>query len=504
MNKNLYQNLLTIFLVIVAYFPVANCQEINQIESLTNGENNDSSSRLNSQTQTELPLTLNDAVYLALQNNRELKIVYLQRILEQRDLAESESIFNPTFTPQIEVNSTINQTGDEQLNTELGKISANLNWRLPTGGNLTFTWQGQTQFTDSNEDNNTLNQGLNIGFRQPLLRGFGVDFNEISIAKARLTEKANLLAFHNNIAQTITTTILTYRRLILAQETLKIEELSLENARQDLARLTALYEFGRIARNELVERQSDIAQQELNLVTTQNNLEQVITELNKLLDLPTSQKLVAIETPQTPEQKNLPSFEQMLEMALNNSNTYLSAINGIENAKYGIMEATNQQLWDLQLNVNYGFNSSNNTEDTRNLTTALTLNREFGNLSQNNAVERSEISLQTAEYTLTNTRENVKRELTTKIRDINDSFQQIKLAQDARELAQTKVNNAQERKRLGQNITMTDLIQFEQNLVDAKNQELKAIIDHLNQLTQLEQFLGITLNTWGVIPEEHS
>jgi outer membrane protein TolC len=48
--------------------------------------------------------------------------------------------------------------------------------------------------------------------------------------------------------------------------------------------------------------------------------------------------------------------------------------------------------------------------------------------------------------------------------------------------------------RLGSNISMTDIINFEKSLVDAQNQELNAIINHLNNMTQLEKFLGVTLN----------
>jgi len=42
----------------------------------------------------------------------------------------------------------------------------------------------------------------------------------------------------------------------------------------------------------------------------------------------------------------------------------------------------------------------------------------------------------------------------------------------------------------------TDIINFEKGLVDAKNQELNVTISHLNSMTQLEEFLGMTLNKW--------
>ncbi|HLO85666.1 MAG TPA: TolC family protein [Nostocaceae cyanobacterium] len=495
----------TLALLLILLFPnLGNCQEV--IKSPINNyqpteDSADNFKTLLSNSSEELRLNLADAVYLALQNNRDLKVSYLQRILDKKQLAETESQFNPTFTPQIALNFTNNQNGYNQSNNTTASLNANLNWKIPTGGNITLTWQGQNQLLQNNSlniysDTNTLSQSINLNLSQPLLRGSGTGYNSINIQKARLTEKANLLNFTNTISQTITNTILTYRSLLLAQERLKIEEFSVENAKKDLERLQALFDFGRIPRNNLVERQADIAQQEVNLVNTRGELEQAITNLLKILDLPVRKKLVAIETPIPPASLNLPGFEEMLELALTNNSGYLNALNAVENAKFNITEAENQQQFDLRLNLGYSFNSAGNTSDTSNLTSSLTLSREFGNYSQDNAVARSKINLQTANIALDKSRENLKEELKTKVRNAENTFQQIKLAQQARKLAETKLVNARERMRLGSNISMTDIIAFEKSVVDAKNQELNAIINHLNSITELEQFLGITLNKW--------
>jgi outer membrane protein TolC len=311
-----------------------------------------------------------------------------------------------------------------------------------------------------------------------------------------LTENANILNLKNTISQTITNTILSYRNLLLAQERLKIEQLSFTNAKKDLERLQALFEFGRISKNDLVQRQADIAQQEVNLVNTQSSLEQAIYELIKIIDLPTTKKLIAIETPTPPTSLNLPAFTEMLELAKTNNIGYLAAVNAVESGKFAIAEAKNQQKLDLKLNLIYGFNSASNAQSANNIGSSLILNREFGNLSQNNTLVKSEISLQNANYTLAKTQDNLNEELKNKIRNVKDTFKQIELAQQARKLAEAKIINAKERMRLSSNISMTDIINFEKSLVDAQNQELNAIINHLNSITQLEQFLGITLSKW--------
>jgi outer membrane protein TolC len=461
----------------------------------------DNSQSLLDGSSTEIPLKLADTVYLALQKNQDIKIAYLQCILDKKQLAEALSQFNPTFTPQLSVSSSKNQNGNSQTNNLTANLSANLNWRMPTGGNFSLTLQGQNQLSESNSldsrpNTSTFSQGINLNFSQPLLRGFGREFNRINITRATLAERANLLNSKNTISQIITNTVLNYRNLLLAQEKLKIEQISVGNSKKDLERLQALFEFGRIPRNDLVERQADIAQQEVNLVNTQSALEQAITDLTKILDLPITKKLIAVETPEPPTGFNLPSYAEMLELALANSNTYINALNGVENARLNIIDAKNQQQWDLRFNLSYGFNSATDTENTSNLNSSFTLSREFGNLSQDNVLEKSKISLQSAYLTLENARKNLEGDLKSRIRTVEDTFRQIKLAQQARQLAETRLSNAKERMRLSSNISMTDIINFEKSLVDAKNQELNAIINHLNSVTQLEQFLGITLEKW--------
>jgi len=129
-------------LLLIFFSPsLGKCQNIPNVPSLPKS-NSDLQLLLNNSSQ-ELPLKLADAVYLALQNNRDLKIAYLQRILDQKQLAETESQFNPTFTPQLSLNLNNNQTGSNTNNNTTALLGANFNLKVPTGGNLSLTWQVQ-------------------------------------------------------------------------------------------------------------------------------------------------------------------------------------------------------------------------------------------------------------------------------------------------------------------------------------------------------------------------
>ncbi|MEB3146854.1 MAG: TolC family protein [Cylindrospermopsis raciborskii 1523720] len=459
----------------------------------------------------DIPLKLVDAVYLALQNNRDVKIAYLQRIVDKARLSESESIFSPTLRPQLSLNLNAREPGDsgptktDIITNTTARIGAGINLKLPTGASLNLGWNGENvwkgQYSkDSSSylpltDPNILSQDVSFSISQPLLKDFGVYLNTLNIRRAKLTESTNILNFRNSIAQAITNSVVTYRNLLLAQERLKIEEDSFASAKQELDRLQVLFTQGKITKSDLVQRQADIAQKEFNLVNVKTSLTEAIASLTKLTDLPLKM-LIAVEKPLPPDSLNLPTFEEMIKLAENNNIRYLFAVNAVENAKLSLAEAKNQQSLDLTLNLRYGFNSFSYQRDSGNFTSSLVLSREFGNLSQDNAVLKSEVNLQQAEYSLVNTRVDINEQLRNRVRNVKDSFTQIQLSKQATNLAELRLNSATEKIKSGNNVSTTDIINFEKGLVDAKNQELNVTISHLNSMTQLEEFLGMTLNKW--------
>ncbi|MBD2136680.1 TolC family protein [Anabaena sp. FACHB-1237] len=505
-------------LCLVLLFPnLAKSQDIPSQQSLPK-VNRDIELLLNQPNQ-DIPLQLVDAVYLALQNNRDVKMAYIQRIIDRTQLSEAEAKFNPVFTTQLSLDLRNQYNGSNysisDATDSMVSLNAKMRLKLPTGADFNLQWYGENFLTKNNllfnsnsSERNILANGISVGISQPLLRDFGVGLNSLSIQTARLTEKANLLTFRNSLAQTITTSIISYRKLLLAQERLKIEQVSFANAKEELKKLETLLKEGKLTENDLVERRADLAQKEVNLVAVQSDLTQAISDLTEATNLPLKM-LVAAEKPLPPDSLNLPSFEEMIKLAEENSVSYLYALNNVENAKFSLRQAKNQQKLDLRLNVsynyalnNYGYYGPDNIAkysdylDYKDLRSSLTLSRDFGNVYQDNAVLKSELDLQKAQYSLQTTKDNVNEELRNRVRNVKDSYTQIKLSQQATVLAQLRLNSAKERMKNNSNVSMTDIINFEKGVVDAKNQELNAIITHLNFMAQLEQFLGITLNKW--------
>lgn len=213
-----------------------------------------------------------------------------------------------------------------------------------------------------------------------------------------------------------------------------------------------------------------------------------------------NQKLVAAETPDLESPTSLePS--QLLQVALVNNPDYLRSQLRQKTAKFDLLLAEDRARSDLNLKIGYSLNSGNRIENTTDLRAGLTFSRDFGRQRQEEKqdVNRRRINLQKTQIDLQEAREILEIEVKDRIRDIEVDLRRVELARKARELSEQQFENEREKLRLGvQGTRLVDVLNSEDELVRARNRELDAIISYLDDLTRLEQTLGITLQRWNV------
>jgi outer membrane protein TolC len=450
------------------------------------------------QGQPRLKLKLKDAVVLALQNNRVLKNAYLERIIQQNDLEEAQDKFVPDFTPQLSVSFSRNQLGTFSTNREDLEIGATVSLKIPTGAELQANWTGAGQIqSSSTSSENFLRQNFSVSLNQPLLQGFGSNINKASIKIARLQEQQNLFQLKSTLIDTITSAVIDYRALVQAQEELKIQQQALESAKRQLEITQAFIDAGRLARVDLIQNQTAVANREVDLLAAQNRLQEAQLQLLQTLDLEQNLELIALDTPKV-EKSALPSPTEILKLALANNPNYLNASLDIEIAQLNLSLAKDNRRWDLSLNISYDNNLNSIREDSSEFTGSLNLNREFfGNLRLKREAIRSQIVLQQNQNNLEEARATLEIQVQNSIREVNFRLTEVEQAKRATQLSQQQLENEREKLRLGRG-SIIDAIRFEEDLVNAANRELNAIIAYLNALTRLEQTIGTTLETWNV------
>lgn len=446
-------------------------------------------------------LTLSDIVFLVVENNRLIKNAYLERIAQQQELRVAEDKFVPDFTPSVSLSVAQFERNQTTTDADLG-LGATVSVKVPTGGELSFRWatNGQTvsqNGLDLNINDNPFAQNLELSFRQPLLRGYGVDVNRASVDIARLTEQVNILDLKSTLINTITEVIIAYRELIRAQERLKIAQLSLARAQESLANNRLLIEAGRLAPVDIVQSETEVARRQVSSLEAENNLAAARLALLTILDIDKTTVIVASD-PLTIPAVTL-NLDKLRAIALENQPDYLKAQLDLERTQLALLQAENNRRWDLNLNTSYGYAS----DDTSDLRVGLGLSRKIGDLTVERDFKRSLVNKLKAENTLKEQRETLDLQLMDRIRDVNLSFAQVELARKVTQSSERQLEIAREKQRLGREITVFELIGLQDELVQARTIELNAIINYLNALTRLDQTLGTTLDTWQVVVEKN-
>ncbi|MDJ0772082.1 MAG: TolC family protein [Mastigocoleus sp. MO_167.B18] len=438
-------------------------------------------------------LSLSDVVFLVIANNTDIKNAYLDRITQKQDLAIAKDKFSPDFTPTFSL--SLDRIGNSDFNPT-GTVDGKVQVKIPTGATLDFSWIGNAQTSNGNNgiNDDIFRQSFQVDLQQPLLRGAGTRVNRASVKLARLQEKANIINLKSTLINTVTSSITAYRSLIQAQESVKISERALKNAQESLELTQALIDAGRKAPVEIVQNQTNIANLQFSLLSAKNALESSKIALLNILDIDQSTNIVADEIPSSIKAPVL-NLDKLRQIALTNKPSYLISQINVSQNKLQLLEAKDRQRWDLNLTATLR-NEIDRESDAR---AGLSLSRTIGDLNLKQALDRARISLIQSENSLQDQLATLELELQDRIRNVNLSFSQLELARDATRLSQKQLEIEQEKRKLGLGEgTIFELISFQDRLAQARTNELNAKIGYLNALTNLDQFLGTTLQTWKI------
>ena len=432
-----------------------------------------------------LELTLDDAIRLALQNNRSLLDAQLARTIQAFALEVAEDRYRPTaaFSPVVRAEKELGERADFAVETGL---------RIQTGGQFTLRWSKPLAGHDDSAD------ALSLAFSQPLLRGFGTDIDTASLRIARISERIGALALREAVASVVVSTIQAWRGRVRAQRQLEIGEASMARARRQLETNRALIEAGQMAAREILQSEADVAERELGLVETRNGVTSANFSLIDILDIDSATEVRPVEG--LVARRSPLRLDEAIETALRHSPRYARALLGQEIAAIGLEVAENDQLWDLSLAADVSRGTGEGGQET-DYSAGLRLTVPLWDRRPELGLRSARAGVTQAERSLEELRQATDIEVRQAVHDVEVGLRQIELARQALALAEEKIEI--ERSKLQQGLSSTyQLIQFEEDLVRAQNAEVDALVNYENALTALDRTLGTTLETWGITVEQ--
>ncbi len=457
-----------------------------------------------------MEMTLADAINVALRSNRSVRSAYLQRVLDKFALERALEKFDPSLGLSSTAGLDGSRTKTESQSEDGSSSAWNLNNTLSgtkeieTGGNFTYSWARSDNLSNSNTgpENQTGANTWTVGFSQPLLKGFGKELNTASIIQAKLNEQSNLLGFRNSIIGTVDSTIAAFRSYASANRQVEISKASVERSRATLETNKLRISMGRMAANELIQTESDLANQEFSHETALNDLDNARISLIKILNLDQNTRINVIE--ETNFSPQHPDFDTCLEIAFKNRKDYFDAQKSIKDANIALMESKDKKKWQLDLGGNYTMNDNNNRRsaniDTNSWDVGLSLGIPLYGTAKRDldrAIVTAQIGLKNAKMRLLDVEQNITLGLKDAIRQVETSLKQVGMAVRSRELSEQKLAVEGEKLKVGRT-TNFQLVSFQNQLVTSQESELKAKVAYLNALKALDTFLATTLETWQI------
>ena len=432
-----------------------------------------------------LELTLEDAIRLALQNNRDLLDARLSRTIQEFSLDVAEDRYRPTasFSPVVRV---------ERERDTTAELAAETGLRVETGGQFSLRFSEPVAGPDG------ANGTVSLSFSQPLLRGFGVDIDTAPLRVARLSDRIGVLAFRETVAGVVVSTINAWRNLVRARRQLEIGEASLERAREQLETNRTLIEAGQMAAREILQSEADVADRELALVQTRNGVTTANFGLIGILDIDSGTVVRPVEVPGAP--RPVPSLDEAIETALGHSPSHARALLYREIAAIDLEVAQDDQLWDLSLDADVSQGTGGGAGET-DYSAGLRLTIPLWDRRPELDLRSAQAEVTQAERGLVELRQSMDIQVRQAVHDVEVGLRQIELARQALRLAEEKL--VIERSKLQQGLSsIFQLARFEDDLVQAQNAEVDALVDYQNALTALDNTLGTTLETWGIAVEQ--
>ena len=323
---------------------------------------------------------------------------------------------------------------------------------------------------------------------------------------ARVSEEISILTLKATAINTIVAAIQQYRTYSQALSQLKIDQKALEQSKQTYETNKKLIDAGRMARTELVQSDADISGKKLQIVQDKNNLESARLALIQVLNIGQNTFFEPVE--ERDVKVTPPSFQEAMEIARTYSPSYLQALQNVETARLNYVVAKNNRLWNLSLGVGFGRSGITGTRfgsaydalasvGKSDWNVGTTLSIPFNDLTYEQnyitnmvAYEQAKVNLKKAEISLSIAVQNA-------IRTVELQFQQLELARQTRVFSEQKLDIENKKLKAGQTSNF-QLVSFQNDLVNARNNELANFINYLDALTILDQTLGTTLKTWRI------
>jgi len=292
-----------------------------------------------------------------------------------------------------------------------------------------------------------------------------------------------------------------YLNVLRNEQLVKVSEENLKRDNRQLERITESNRVGASSLADVYRQQSQVASDELNLITAQNNYDKAKADLIALIGLDVSEEYVIADPSVSTEidQSELEStsdqyksFRELSERAFAKRPDYQAATESFNAADAGVTSARSGYLPSISANAGYGLNGNgfSNLSDTKSLNWGISFRWNiFDGFGTNQALQTAQVQRKNADLSLQQTKRSINVELKKALLDLDAARKQYEVSLKGLVSSTQDYRIAEERYNLGAG-TLLDLLTANANLVNAQANKVNASYNYVTSKRNVEYALG--------------
>jgi HAE1 family hydrophobic/amphiphilic exporter-1 len=487
-----------------------------------------------------LPLTRQDAAYLALLNSRDLRIERLNPKITDTDIGKERGVFDPLFYSAAGTGHSTNASGNVLAGSSTPEVDI-VNWSSGLRAKLVSGAVASLDFTNSRVSANsqflTLNpqysSNLVLTLTQPLLKDFGPQINRARVKLADNNAAISRYQLQGKVASVLADVESTYWELVLGLKDQDIRRRSLDLTQRLAERTRDLVREGFLAETSTLQADAAVAQRESDLEQANNTLRDTLSRLQDILNLDPKAdvQIIPVDQPTLDGPKIDP--DRAVKDALARRPELPQAKLDLKNRNLNLDIAKNQVLPRLDLFFSYGFaglagdakvstnpflqsvlvqsqtppsslvggygTSLDNlfSGNFPSWTVGLNLSVPLGNVTAQSQVRKATLELERAILTVKDVERKIALEVERAARQIQTLKKAIDAARTAREHTSRRLEVTKEQFDLGLG-PMSATLEAERDLVTAEREEWRTIVEYNKVLVQFDKATGATVEKYRV------
>ena len=251
-----------------------------------------SAERVGVNVSEQTPLSLNEAIKMALENNNNIETAQIDVRLSEFDLRAARSVYDPRFTTQsyyerskMPTASSLGGANGSTTNTSLNANFGLIGFSPFAGGSYQAAFTSSRQTTDNpfTSLNPQFPTQLLLSYTQPLSRGLRIDDNRRRIQIARKNLSLSDAQFRQQSINTITAVVQAYWDLVYALRNLQVQIDAVKQAREQVESNRRQVQEGLLAPVDIVAADAQVTNFEQNVYAAQEQVTRAESNLKTLI-----------------------------------------------------------------------------------------------------------------------------------------------------------------------------------------------------------------------------